>query len=48
MIERYKKLLAILAGTSLLTVFVVMLFSSISRYFLIPQFYGVKSCVNTP
>ncbi|WMN89067.1 TRAP transporter small permease [Vibrio parahaemolyticus] len=33
MIERYKKLLAILAGTSLLTVFVVMLFSSISRYF---------------
>ncbi len=33
MIERYKKLLAILAGTSLLTVFVVMLFTTISRYF---------------
>jgi len=33
MIERYKKLLAFLAGSSLLILFAVMLVSTISRYF---------------
>lgn len=33
MVERYKQLLAILAGTSLLTVFTVMLVTTVSRYF---------------
>lgn len=33
MIEQYKKLLAVLAGTSLFTLFVVMLVTTICRYF---------------